>query len=231
MASGSSSDKPLPQPPSTKDVTRLSIEGRAHLRRFIKYALSEENVDGAQDWAAGIELALKELCASLARGAWLSGLKAARKVAKERRIALEKERTRRVKDAEKAELIKRMEVRSKAKDKAVNLNDHSKETTPSPPPQKDLTSEERRRVALRQISTAISTPSMPSPKPLPAHLLLVLSPKSAAIVSPSDQDLDVVPSNKLCTFSPDKFFLPSEDDLIHVSGSTVIYGLDEWDGE
>ncbi|TDL16764.1 hypothetical protein BD410DRAFT_611768 [Rickenella mellea] len=78
--------KPLPAVPtrydgasssnsnSNRQLSRLSIDGRAHLRNFVRYVLSEENVRGAvaEEWVDGIEVAMNELAMSMARGGWLA---------------------------------------------------------------------------------------------------------------------------------------------------------------
>lgn len=228
MASTSTlSDKPLPTPPTRqlsgnwKELARLSVESRAHLRLFIRHALAEENVESASSWAKGIELALYELCDAMVRGAWLAGLKAARKAEQNRRWLEEKEE-RETKQGGGYATVKGSE---KWKEKTPKLA--SCEGRNQPPDVGELSEDERRCMALAQISKAITTTKTPSPRTKPSHLLLTLSPRNAIL--PHGHDIQA--TKTMCLFTVDKYMLPSTDDCKHGTGGIVLYGLDEWDGE
>lgn len=224
-------DKPLPKVPS-KDSgahARLTIESRAHLKEFIRYSLTEEKVDGAAEWAKGIELALKELVDSVSRGGWLAGFKRARRMdmlrrneKEKERKGLERERREREEDAKDGKKAKSRIIEDKSVDRR---ND-------DPPPRKESlkSSEERRRAALEQLHSVVASPLPPSPKISPRHLLLTLSPKGAVLPS-RDMDFDIIPSNKLCVFTADKYSLPSLEEWDRGVGSMILFGLDEWSGE
>lgn len=233
MASTSTlADKPLPTPPTRqlngnwKELARLSVESRAHLRLFIKHALAEENVESASSWAKGIELALYELCDAMVRGAWLAGLKEARKAEQNRRWLEEKEE-RETKQLEGGgyATIKGSE---KWKEKTPKLA--SCEGRNQTPDVGELSEDERRRMALAQMSKAITTHKTPSPRTKPSHLLLTLSPRNAILPAQNNAH-DIQPTKTMCLFTVDKYMLPSTDDCKHDTGGIVLYGLDEWDGE
>ena len=239
MASSSTAnDKPLPSPPvdppTPKQLTSLSVESRAHLRLFVKHALAEENVEGAAAWLKGLELGLREMCDAMARGAWLAGIKGARKAQHLRRWREERQRKQR--ECEKGDLTKTGE-KSRSKDykekenvKVEGLAPTNAKNTPQTFIDAEHSQESRRRLALTQLSSISSSPKTPSPGHFPSHLLLTLSPKNATL-PPQDIELDIVPSNKMCIFTANKFMLPSADDWKRGTGGIVLYGLDEWDGE
>ena len=229
-----SGDKPLPIVPPTDSgapATRLTVESRAHLKEFLRYALAEEKVDGSAEWAKGIELALNELVHSVSRGAWLPGFRRARKVDMLRRNEKDKRRKR----LEKERREKEEETKDAKKTKSRIIEEKSPEQTDRPndgPPQRKETfksNDERRRAALQQLHLALASPIPPSPKITPRHLLLTLSPKGAVLPS-HDMDVDIIPSNKLCVFTADKYMLPSLEEWERCKGGLILFGLDEWAG-
>lgn len=226
-----SADKPLPTPPTSRpsgrDLARLSVESRAHLRLFIKHALAEENVEGASSWAKPLELALRELCDAMVRGAWLVGLKEARKAEQNRRWLEEKEERERKQGETDTTAKEGDKAKGRGRDKDKGCYEGVWTQTPDA---SERFHDERTRRALVQISRSMSEANTPRTGLVPAHLLITLSPKNA-ILPPRDNVFDEVPSNKMCLFTADKYLLPSAEEWKRGAGGIVLYGLDEWDGK
>ena len=87
-------DKPLPDLPLSKSLkgtkhiqpsvnwATLSVDARAHLRKFILHALEEAGDvvpdDEREEWAGAVEHALTELGERILLGGWLVGIRRAR---------------------------------------------------------------------------------------------------------------------------------------------------------
>lgn len=243
----SHSHKPLPSVPSdpagsssiANNLGRLTIEGRAHLRQFIKHALAEGSIEHSEGWSAAIEVALNDLGESLAHGCWLAGLKTKRKAenAKRRKEEGELRRKQMQKLAEEEE-AKDKKSRSKAKDKEkgkekadteeialrVQSTGSSKSAARSP--------EETQKMALEQLHEISNSSDAHVSISSPKHLLLTLS-TDGAVLPHRDMDFDIVPSSEACVFISGTYTLPSVSSWtwMHGPDPTVLYGLDEWNGK
>jgi hypothetical protein len=228
MASIPDHDKPLPTLPNSKrhsdapKLTTLSVEARNHTRKFIFHALEEGSLAIAdcdwyhdnEAWANGILDALDSLGDGVAQGGWIVGANRSRRASVRRKLTLgdDREGTTTTDDA--------------AEPKSVPISDvqeHTTDYSPSKPPA---------GTALEQISLWISKDLPPSPKPYPKHILLTVAPYGHT--SDNASDFELIPSAVGCIFSPSQFVLPrtaSPSTHIEHEEGTVLYGLDEWDGQ
>ncbi|PCH34847.1 hypothetical protein WOLCODRAFT_139614 [Wolfiporia cocos MD-104 SS10] len=205
-----SGDKPLPDiPPRGLHPHELTIEASAHLRRFISWALEEEEMSvSRQEWAHTIENALREVGDNISHGGWLTGIRRARNVRKLRRREQDAQRRRERVDEAKEKTSK---ARAAMQDSEQRVAD---EPGPLPDP---------RTTPLRQLRGLVGTHTIqPVPKPPAKHLLLTVESFSAcaALTQPGVE----------CSFVANAFVLPGE----HASEEDdtqplVLYGLDEWD--
>lgn len=232
--------KPLPAVPPSSTLSRashshdvhLTVEARAHLRRFIREALKEEgavsNDDRESRWVICIETALDELGGSIARGGWLAGLKRARRVRKQRAEERQDQSSREQAQKDEEERAKNrstMKSRSKLKEEVV--------VAPSEKHSEDDLSEDQRNQALEQLRHLVAQPFLPTPKSSLNHLLLtVAGPGSHATEPSEDLGFSLVRSAVGCTFRLGEFSLPKSATATEAEAeNTVLFGLDEWDGE
>ena len=223
-------EKPLPNLPNPGGRSRkptsnlaLTIEARAHLHRLVSRALDEEgDLRDRETWAEKVEASLDDLGASLARGGWLPGLRRGRCVRRQHHEEAEKrrseERAKKDKEAEEQARNRTAKGRSKLKD-AIVEDKHAE----------DERSDEQRTVSLEQLRDAASKPFLPTPKPSVKHLLLTVagSPTSEPA---EDLGFKLVRSAVHCSFKPGEFVIPTSISP-ETTDATILYGLDDWDGE
>lgn len=227
---------------TSESHSRLSIEGRAHLRQFIKYALAEERVEDAEEWVKSLEQGLDELGDSFVRGGWLTGLKSAKKALNDKL----NEAGREARKLKRQNLLAEREAKDTKKGK---LKDNGKSPNPKSQPDKDIstpfpntkkeeersrTPEESQTIALEQLRNVIANLGPPKPRSYPRHLLLTCSPAGAPLPA-SDMGFDLLASSstRVCAFATNVFVLPASlaKDPANFDGKSVLYGLNEWNGE
>jgi 1-phosphatidylinositol-3-phosphate 5-kinase len=198
---------------------------------LIRVALSEEDQPflsdgGVELWVNALESALDVLANNIARGGWLIGAKRGRMLRKAKRVEeLKKLQTKKARK-EQEDLSK---LKGKGKGDAGDEAQlrYNKELPKNPP--SSVTTEnhaEGSALALQQIKGLVARPTVPTPTPSAKHLLICLVPIGE---TPPFEDggFDVVPHNTGCAFTPGFFSLPS---LPEKAESSILYGLDEWDG-
>ena len=84
-------------------------------------------------------------------------------------------------------------------------------------------------MSLEQLRDAASKPFLPTPKPSVKHLLLTVagSPTSEPA---EDLGFKLVRSAVHCSFKPGEFVIPTSISP-ETTEATILYGLDDWDGE
>ncbi|KAF8213990.1 hypothetical protein K438DRAFT_1660635 [Mycena galopus ATCC 62051] len=201
--------KPLPAIPAIPVVSNapnsstLSIEAREHRARFIRYILSEAEVEDLEDsWAAALEEALDGLGDAVSRGRWLAGVK------------------RRRKSQPRQSMLRTATMSSSATSSTASiLSDDTGSMVAFP--------QSPAVEALRQIRALTTQPAPPNSKPEPKHLLLCLAPLGSRIAIPNeDSGFDLIPANIGCVFKPTLFSLPEDDSE---DAFSILYGLAEWD--
>ncbi len=223
-------EKPLPELPSARgrklsSNLALTTEARAHLHRFVSRALEEEKDMRDRDtWAEKVEASLDELGASLTRGGWLPGLKRGRYVRRRHHEEEEKrkaeEQAKRDKEQEEQARNRTAKGRSKLKESVVEDN-HILEDEPN---------DEQRDALLEQLRDAASRPFLPTPKPSIKHLLLTVAGPPTAEPA-EDMGFRLVRSAVHCSFKQGEYVLPKTVATADSTDATVLYGLDDWDGE
>ncbi|CDO76841.1 hypothetical protein BN946_scf185033.g38 [Trametes cinnabarina] len=224
----SSMEKPLPEIPSGSRANRvnltLTIEARAHLRRFIARALDEEaDVRDRDTWAERIESALDELGASISRGGWLAGLRRGRNVRRQHNYELQKQREeeRAKREKEEEEKAKGKSAKGRSKIRELVLDDSH---IPDMPTNEELNS------ALDQLRVLLVKPFIPTPMPSVKHLVLAVSGFSAHHSDPTeDMGFRLIRPAIGCAFIANDFSLPNVAYPVDEADSAILYGLQEWD--
>ncbi|KAI0354500.1 hypothetical protein OH77DRAFT_1426094 [Trametes cingulata] len=225
-----SQEKPLPDIPSASRGPRiasnltLTVEARAHLRRFVARALDEEqDVRDRDTWAERIEAALDELGATVARGGWLAGLRRARYV---RRRHHDDEERRKAEERAKKE----KEDEEKGKGKAPKGRSKMREIVLEDSHDEDAPTDEQRNTALDQLRGLAARPTLPTPKPSVKHLLLVVSGLTSQKAEPvEDMGFRLVRPAIGCLFKASEFVLPKVAAPEDEADVAILYGLHEWD--
>ncbi|KZT01952.1 uncharacterized protein LAESUDRAFT_662877 [Laetiporus sulphureus 93-53] len=221
-------EKPLPHvPPHRQQLSVLTVDSRAHLRRFVLQTLREEGIVREQEqWATALISALCELGTSISQGAWLPGFRRARDARKRREVERNARRMQQrlekkgENEKTKPKLVSKMASESKVNDpeskQSASEHGSSRETPPS------------LVVLLQQLRELSSTHVVQQmPKPSIKHLLLMMEPYAQPIV-PSSSDVGSTLTQQWleCVFTPNTFAFP---EVGQEEVRNILYGLDEWD--
>lgn len=196
-----SDTKPLPSLPPAPPGT-LSIEAQDHRARFIRYALKENPASASEN----------------SREAWADAIEQSLndlcvRVAKEDWIAGIKER----KTAQRLQQPRRS---GSAHGSTSSESTHESQATDPLDSRKDAISQ------LRAKAQQKATQKLHGQK---KHVLLCLTPTAAqASVLREDSGFDIVPSKISCAFEAGSYEFHDVDD--DESLSSVLYGLDNWEG-
>ncbi|EMD31168.1 hypothetical protein CERSUDRAFT_89288 [Gelatoporia subvermispora B] len=228
MSSGDA-DKPLPRIPHEQDLSVLTVDARAHIRRFILQALVEEgdviSLEDRDAWGSTLEHALLKLGDSILRGRWLAGIRRAQKIRKEHKDAEEAGPAHEKKEKEKADEDKTKGPRSKHSEH--RRADDSASDIPEKPPSTASPSwcaGQRRDIALAQLRTLLARP-LPRAVPVAQHLLLTVTTHgSRPRGGLEDAGFTFLRPALDCDFVAGELALPNGG-----AEATVLYGLEEWD--
>lgn len=226
----------------------LTIESLHHLHQLVGHVLEEET--GYRDtdkdaWVSGIESALNDLARAVVSGAWLSGIRRAKAMGREReeqaaagarkreqeRIAKEKETEARNKVKSRAPAHTELAKSAKETDTAV-AEVKTEVTHPRKPPSDDANRNMRALQQLRNIANTRRLPTFDDEQHA-RHLLLTVAMPDVPPSSGIAGDATV----QRCTFTPGIYSLPAPDlfgedpdDNCEAVVNSTLYGFREWDG-
>ena len=195
--------KPLPQPPSSVGIPRLTIEASEHLNSLVAHAVQQRGLH--ESWVLPIQIVLESLATWMSQGEWLKGIYAK----KHRKYAENKEAT----ATEPKSLPKRSES-------TQSIASQSTVLVELPGTDDSEVSEVQTRRLFELISnTETETVSK----------LLLLTIAAPVYPPENDSPLDAAPANPACTFHEGAFHLPYFKDtegVEHGWGGTILCGLD-----
>ncbi|KAI0824412.1 hypothetical protein BC628DRAFT_1379436 [Trametes gibbosa] len=227
----STKEKPLPDIPSGSHMTTrhalsltLTIEARAHLRRFLVRALDEEDDVREKDtWAERIESSLDELGAGVVRGGWLPGLRRARYVRRRHRDELERQE-------QEERMQKEKEEEERTKNKTMKGRSRMREAVLDGAHTGNMLTDEERNAALEQLRTTATQPFIPTPKPSVKHLLLTVAGLGSQAAEPAeDMGFRLVRPAIGCSFRASEYVFPRAAVLVNDAEASILFGLHEWD--
>ena len=247
-------DKPLPElphkthrshkhPQPNTNWATLSVDAQEHLHKFILHALEESDdavpQDEWEEWATGVEHALRDLGERISLGGWLVGIRRAKML----RIREKAERLMAKKVQGSDTVISRKDdgpssVRGKGSQPNGNEPGYftlgryngksagqASQTSEAEPSFKETLQ------SLRTQATTLR--ASPGPKPTAKHLLLTVAPPGRMpVTDQSDAEEYEFPRSQFtCSFFPGVFAMPQAGDSEEDEHGVILYGLDTWDGE
>ena len=226
----------IPEAPVTSPYAVLTIEARAHLSKFIRHILAEDEqtsiLDPQRDaWARVLEGALDELSESISKGDCLSRLKRARELMDSRRDSVKASQGT---EADKSSLASANGSKRRGHSVDDKHSEHTGDSHLASTHSTKSAGSADRTLALDQLRILLSQPASDSAAESSNHPAshLLLSVAAFKIASARDDNgVHVIAANPGCTFEAGKFILPSANTDESVGDGVVLFGIDEWDGQ
>jgi len=230
--------KPLPDLPPHAHLATLSNEARHHRTRFIRHILSELDDPGLDrrlsDWTRAIEDALDDLGQYIGREEWLAGFRRRKETTRQapnRHAAppgLKSEGKEGHHHHNHHPLLKGNSDTA-ASASWTTISSHSARGSSSDGASSNPGSEKDEKThVLTQMQKLASLPDLPSPNPIINHLVLCAAPVGTHVSGVSEGGALRSPGPQVgCVFTPSVF---SNADA-PPSAATILYGLDDWEGE